>query len=292
MYREASKLRTRVKGRLHMTFNYDKASQQTRMAVCEQEPPLRVIRAFPLSGGGALVHTHNLSGGILGGDQLSVSADIGPHATVQLTSTSATRIYRSASDAPTAVQTNTFQVREEGLLEYLPDQLIPFAGSRYQQQTHIELASAAGLFWWEIIAPGREARGELFDYEQLHLAAEITAQGKPLAIERLKIEPQQRAPSSLTRLGAYPYFSSFYICKVGLEPASWLQMEQQLSALAQELSRPGEIHWGVSTLVAHGLLVRAISQQGREVAKGLLAFWRAAKLTLYGQEAILPRKIY
>lgn len=285
-------LTPRVKGRLHMTFAYDEPSQQTRLAVCEQEPPLRVIRAFPLSGGGALVHTHNLSGGVLGGDQLSISATLGPHAAVQLTSTSATRIYRNSAETPAATQTNTFHVGEGGLLEYLPDPLIPFAGSRYRQHTHIELAPHAGLFWWETITPGREARGEVFDYEQLHLAAEITTQGKPLTIERLKIEPQQRSPSSLTRLGAYPYFSSFYICKVGLEAGRWLPMEQQLSTLAQELSQPGAISWGVSTLVAHGLLVRAVSRQGRAITTGLLAFWRAAKLALYGQEAIPPRKIY
>jgi len=178
------------------------------------------------------------------------------------------------------------------LLEYLPDPLIPFAGSRYQQHTHIDLAYDAGLFWWETITPGREAHGEVFGYEKLYLMAEITAQGKPLAIERMKIEPQQRAPSSLTRLGSFPYFCSFYICKVGLQATRWLQLEQQLSTLAQELSRPMDISWGVSTLVAHGLLVRAVSRQGRDIATGLLAFWRAAKLALYGQEAIPPRKIY
>lgn len=282
----------RVKGRLHMTFAYDETFHQTRLALCEQESPLRVIRAFPLSGGGALVHMHNLSGGVLGGDQLSISARIGPRASVQLTSTSATRLYRSSPTAPVAVQTYTIQVQEGGLLEYLPDQLIPFAGSRYRQHTHIELAHDAGLFWWETIAPGRKARGEVFDYEQLQLEAKITALGRPLAIERMKIEPQHRTPSSLTRLGAYPYFCSFYICKVGLEPAYWLHMEQRLSVLAQQLSRPEEIHWGVSTLVAHGLVVRAVSRQGREIATGLLAFWREAKFALYGQEAIPPRKIY
>jgi urease accessory protein len=281
-----------VKGRLSMTFAYDDTSQETRLVVCDQVPPLRVIRAFPLAGSATLVHMHNLSGGILGGDHLSISANIGPRATVQLTSTSATRIYRSSPTAPIATQTYSIQIREGGLLEYLPDPLIPFAGSRYQQQTHIDLVHDAGLFWWETITPGREAHGEVFGYEQLHLAAEITALGKPLAIERMKIEPQQRAPSSPTRLGSFPYFCSFYICKVGLEATRWLQLEQQLSTLAQELSRPMDISWGVSTLVAHGLLVRAVSRQGRDIATGLLAFWRAAKLALYGQEAIPPRKIY
>ena len=178
------------------------------------------------------------------------------------------------------------------MLEYLPDPLIPFAGSRYHQHTHIDLAPDAGLFWWETIAPGREARREVFDYKQLQLEAQITSQGRPLAIECMKIEPQQRTPSSLTRLGPYLYFCSFYICKVGLEPDRWLQMEQQLSTLAQELSQPEEIHWGVSTLVAHGLVIRAVSRQGRGIATGLQAFWREAKFALYGQEAIPPRKIY
>jgi urease accessory protein len=282
----------RVKGRLSMTFAYDDTSQLTRMVVCDHEPPLRVIRAFPLTGGSTLVHMHNLSGGILGGDQLSISANIGPHASVQLTSTSATRIYRSSLTTPIATQTYSIQIQEGGLLEYLPDPLIPFAGSRYQQQTHINLAQDAGLFWWEIITPGRTARGEVFDYEQLHLATEITAQGKPLALEHMKIEPQQRAPSSFIRLGSFPYFCSFYICKVGMEATRWLQIEQQFSTLAQEMSRPMDISWGVSTLVAHGLIVRAVSRQGRDISAGLLAFWRAAKLILYGQEAIPPRKIY
>ena len=285
-------LAPRVKGRLSMTFTYDDTSQQTRMIVCDHEPPLRVIRAFPIMGGSTLVHMHNLSGGILGGDHLSINADIGPCSSVQLTSTSATRIYRSSPTAPIATQTYSIQVQEGGLLEYLPDPLIPFAGSRYQQHTHIDLAHDAGLFWWETITPGREARGEVFGYEQLYLATEITAQGKPLAIERMKIEPQHHAPSSFTRLGSFPYFCSFYICKVGMEATRWLQMEQQLSILAQEMSRPMDISWGISTLTAHGLVVRAISRQGRDIATGLLAFWRAAKLMLYGQEAIPPRKIY
>lgn len=282
----------RVNGRLNMYFTYDQDTQQTRLSVCEQEPPLRVIRAFPLSSGGALVHIHNLSGGVLGGDQLSISADIGPGASVQLTSTSATRIYRSSATAPTSTQINTFYVRDGALLEYLPDPLIPFAGSRYQQSTHIALSANAGLFWWETLAPGRKARGELFDYSSLAINTKITTGDRPLAIERMTIEPQLHHPSSGIRLGSYPYFCSFYICKVGLPAIVWLQMEQQLNLLAQELSHPEEILWGVSTLVAHGLLIRAVSRQGKAIAPGLFAFWRTAKQVLYGQEATLPRKIY
>jgi urease accessory protein len=184
------------------------------------------------------------------------------------------------------------RVREDALLEYLPDPLIPFSGSRYQQSMCIDLEGGAGLFWWETVAPGRIARGELFDYERLHLGLNISAQGRPIAIECLKLEPHCRVLSSLARLGPYSYFCSFYICRVGLAAIHWSNLEKELGALAQELSRPGELSWGVSTLVAHGLVIRALSRQGRDIFPGLLSFWRAAKRNLYNEEAVPPRKIY
>lgn len=281
-----------VRGRLHLEFVYDRERQGTRLAVSEQQAPLQVIRAFPLDDGGALVHLHNLSGGVLGGDQLALSVEIGARAYVQLTSTSATRVYRSRPEMLPALQENTILVQQDALLEYLPDPLIPFAGSRYHQRTRITLEPGAGLFWWEVITPGRVARNEIFDYDMLQMELVIAAQRRPIAIEAFKLEPQQRALTSPARLGAYHYTCSFYICRVGLEAAYWSRLEQELSQMACQLTRHGEISWGVSTLVAHGLVIRAVSKQGRDIAPGLQAFWHAAKLALYGQPAIPPRKIY
>ncbi len=258
----------------------------------EQKPPLKVIRAFPIDDGGALVHLHNISGGVLSGDVLSLSANVRQGAYAQLTSTSATRLYRSRIGNATASQTNTLSIEEDGLLEYLPDPLIPFAGSRYQQHTSIELSDNAGLFWWETVAPGRLAKGECFAYDMLEMSLKIAVQGKPIALEHFKLEPVARPLTSITRLGPYRYFCSFYICKVGIETRQWQDIERLLGELAQQLSCYHEVSWGVSTLVAHGLAVRAVSKEGRTIATGLPAFWKAAKLALYGREATLPRKVY
>ncbi len=278
-------------GKLHLGFAHDEEQQYSKLSVCVQQPPLKVIRAFPLIDGGALVHLHNISGGVLGGDQLEVSIHVGTRACAQVTSTSATRIYRCKPHLPAATQTTTIQVEEGGLLEYLPDPLIPFAGSRYQQRSRIELAANAGLFWWETLAPGRCARDEVFAYDLLHLDLDICAQGKPLAIERIRLAGTHQF-SSLAQLGGYHYLSSFYICKVGLEAADWLQLENDLSRITQQLTVPGEICWGVSTLVAHGLVIRALSRGGRAIPSGLMTCWQAAKHALYGREALPPRKVY
>src|SRR3981189_542673 len=84
-----------VNGHLRLRFQARGDSRRTILAECEQQLPLRVVRAFQLDDGGALVHLHNLSGGVLGGDQLDVTIEVGPGAVAQVTSTGATRIYRS-----------------------------------------------------------------------------------------------------------------------------------------------------------------------------------------------------
>jgi urease accessory protein len=280
---------SRVQGRLHLDFDR-LGGGTTRLLVREATPPLRVIRAFELADGAAMIHLHNVSGGVLGGDHLEMSVRVGAGAQAQVTTTSATRVYRSRGQR--AVQTNTIQVAEGGLLEMLPDPVIPFAASDYQQITRVQLAEGAGLFWWEVIAPGREARGERFAYNRLMLETEIHACGRPIALECSRLEPGLRPLAALSRLGTYHYFAAFYICRVGMPSAAWNTLESELAELASSLTQSAEIQWGVSTLAAHGLVVRSLSQNSRGILKGLTAFWDKAKRSLYGREAIPPRKIY
>lgn len=276
---------------LALDFARDAASGRTVLAASSQEPPLRVVRAFPLADGAALAHLHNVSGGLLGGDHLTLSVNAGAGASVQLTTTGATRIYRPRAGAAETTQANDIRVAEDALLEYLPDPLIPFAGARYAQRTSIHLAHGAGLFWWEIVAPGREARGEVFQYERLEMKTDLIANGRLIAAERLRLEPRNHALASLARLGPYHYWATFYICRVGLDGGTWLATETHLREVATQLSRPGESLWGISTLVADGLVVRGVARRGRDVIAGLHAVWREAKLRLYGREAIPPRKV-
>ena len=281
-----------VNGSLQLGFEYDAKLGHTILRTCQQQPPLRVVRSFETGTGGALVHLHNLSGGVLGGDKLLLEVEVGPEAYAQLTSTGATRLYRSRPHEGVAVQTNRAVVAENGLLEYLPDSVIPFGGSRYRQETKIELATGAGLFWWETVAPGREAKGELFEYASLQLNLDLVGAGKPLISERVWLEPAKRGLDSSVRLGGYRYFATFMICKVGWQSGQWRSLENQLSERGQQLSKTGEIVWGVSTLTAHGLVIRVISQTGRAISAGLIEFWKLAKYELYGQAAVIPRKVY
>jgi len=282
---------SRVEASLELDFEFDQAAGCTVLAASRQQAPLQVVRAFALEDGAALAHLHNVSGGLLGGDGLELRTHVGAGASAQLTTTGATRIYRARELAADAVQSNHISVGENALLEYVPDPIIPFAGARFRQQTTIQLASGAGLFWWEILAPGREARGELFAYDRMELRMDIWTPERLIAAERIRLEPRVHAVSSLARLGDYRYWATFYICRVGADRKVWAAAEQRLREVAASVSPDGETRWGVSTLATDGLVVRCLAREGRWVLAGLREIWTAAKSLLYGREAIPPRKV-
>jgi urease accessory protein len=262
------------------------------MHVAAQQPPLRVLRAFTNPESGALVHLHNVSGGILGGDQLSLRVRAEAGSRVQLTTTSATRVYRCKADGIESVQRSEIEVGPHALLEILPDPLIPFAGAHYRQEMVLKLGEAARLFWWEVLTPGREARGEVFAYKLVYLATSITAAGMPVAWERMAFEPGPDRSAQDAVFGPYRYLSTCYLCSVGASRQTLNGWEGQLTALAAQFSTPGDSLWGVSTLAAHGLIIRGLSRSGRDIATQLFAFWRLSRALLGEPTPTLPRKLY
>lgn len=289
---EQNSERSGVYGSLGLRFRRARETGPTRLLVEEQVPPLRVVRAFAGDDEMAVVHLHNISGGVLGGDQLHLAAQLEAGSQAQLTTTGSTRVYRQREGYGPAVQSNRFSVGPGALLEYLPDSLIPYADSHFRQMTRIDLAGDAGLFYWEVLAPGRTARGEEFAYAGLEMELEIYGAGEPIVLERLRWQPERHDLRSPARLGEYGYYAVFYACRVGVAEERWLALEGELRGLADELSRPGEALWGVSTLPAHGLSVRVLSKNNRAIPPGLVRFWQELKRKLYGREAVPPRKVY
>lgn len=277
--------------RAGLELEFRNAAGVTELARSVHQAPLQMVRSFPLADGSTLAHLHNVSGGLLGGDELSLQVRVGESAQVMLTSTGATRIYRARFDAPAAKQSNEVNVARGGLLEYVPDQIIPFAGARFSQRTTVRLAEDAGLFWWEVLAPGREAHGEQFAYEQVDTRMDIVSQGRPIACEQVRLRPHRHEDFRASRLAGYLYWVSFYICRAGVQPKRWLALEDRLRQLAPGLGDPAELRWSVSTLAADGLAVRCLALRGHPLFAGLRALWSAAKLELYGREAIPPRKV-
>jgi len=111
-----------------------------------------------------------------------------------------------------------------------------------------------------------------------------------VAMERYSVTPSSRDPRSVARWGRFRYSATLYICHTGIAQSQWLGLESRLSEQAfGQVS--GSSRWGVSALVAGGLVIRGLALEAHQITSGLYTFWNLAKQELWGEPAVPPRKI-
>ena len=265
---------------------------RSRFRVVREDPPWKVVRAFNLPESGKLVHLHNVSGGVLAGDRLALHVEVESGAVAQITTTGATRLYRHRAGAVDSEQTATFLVGDAAQLEYLPDPVIPYAGSRHRQRTEIRLGGGATLFWWDVLAPGRLAAGERFAFDRLAVQTVIHTGPRPVLREDYVLEPAKRPLDAPVRMLGYSHMASFCAVQEGRPWAFWKSLEAQLNDIARRRTSPGRTIWGASTLASDGMVVRGLAASGRFIYEPLVEFWTAARLAMTGTASVPPRKIY
>jgi urease accessory protein len=284
-----------------LQLEFSRQSHRSVFRCPRQDPPWKIVRGFTLEHGESLVHLNNVSGGIFGGDALKLSVRVHCGAEAQITTTGATRIYRPRPEAADAILVSDFKVGKDAVLEYLPDALIPFRSSRAFQRTSCSLDEGATLFFWETVAPGRTASGERFDYERLRLVTEVDVQGRAVFRDRLLLEPANSPMRSPARFADCSYLVTFLAMRAGLTVPELRALEQSLETVVYDADFQGETpsegqprasHWGVTTLPAHGVLVRGMVDSAVRVPAMLQTLWSQAKYHLCGRVAIAPRKTY
>src|SRR5581483_849532 len=119
------------------------------------------------------------------------------------------------STGAVAEQTIELHIAEGGVLEWLPDPTIPFAGSRFRQAITVRLASDAALILWDVLAAGRIACDERWLFDAVANEIRI-AQGRGEVIERYTLGRENGA-ARLTE--AWNYVASIYVVSDRLDPA-------------------------------------------------------------------------
>lgn len=115
----------------------------------------------------AYMYIMSPSGGILQGDTYRIEIELEKGAQAHFTTQGATRVYRMEKGF--AVQSVSICAGEGAYVEYMPDQIIPYAGSRFYQKTSLRTHPEATVVYSEVITPGRTAMGESFQYDVCYL---------------------------------------------------------------------------------------------------------------------------
>ena len=119
----------------------------------------------------------------------------------------------------------------------------------------------------------------------------ITAEGRPILIEKWALNPADMPIESLVHMGHWAHNATFVVCHCGAPTEEIAELESALSVVAQEHS-DSETIWGVSRLVRDGVLVRGMSTVGRKLPHLLEKFHDCARQMLLAKPLVRPRKIY
>jgi len=172
------------------------------------EGPLGLQRAFyPEAGGVAHLYLLHPPGGIVHGDELSVTVSAGEGTHGLITTPAATKFYRSTGRV--ARQKQTFRVASGAALEWLPQETIVFGAARVRTSTRVELAPGGRFCGWDVVCLGRAASEDYFESGEIRQAFEVWQGERPLFIERSHFHASAPVRREAWGLGGHSVFGTF-----------------------------------------------------------------------------------
>jgi urease accessory protein len=145
--------------------------------------PLRLLTPGN-HGCAAWIYTSNHGGGLVDGDHITLTIDVGEGAAAFVSTQASTKIYRSPSG--TSAETLA-RIEPDGLLAVVPDPVVCFATSRYRQIQRFDLADRAALVLVDWISSGRHAAGERWAFTEYHSQIVVRLAGKLLVHDALAL---------------------------------------------------------------------------------------------------------
>ncbi len=127
----------------------------------------------------------NTGGGIVGGDSLAFTLDMGAGVDAVHSSATAERIYRSMG--PPARIDITLSLESAARLDWLPQETILFSGARLHRRFEIDMAPDAQLLMVEMVVFGRVAHGEVPGEGELRDDWRIRRGGKLVFAEAVRL---------------------------------------------------------------------------------------------------------
>lgn len=190
----------------------------------------------------------NPTAGFFDGDYLETNIHVAPGAKLVLSTPSASRVYRTRSGAA-AVSCQKFRVEENASLEWIPEPFIAHAGARYVQRTKIDLHPGASLLFFDWIAPGRVAMGEIFAYQHLRWELDLSLGETLIARERYDLRPGDDSLEALRAKFPAAHYLSVYAA--GAMAKNW--PAEALDALTGE-----DVYLGHGPLAGGVHVIRAL----------------------------------
>ena len=264
-----------------LRLDFERRGPRTVLARARSTLPLQVLAPVALDDPAAVVSILNPTGGLVGGDRLTIDVTVGPAAHACLTTPSATKVYRATSDP--ASQDVTLRLEAGAIGEWVPDHTIPFAGSALRQRITVDVADGACLILLDAFAAGRVGRGETWRFRLLEGGITVRDAKGWLLRDRFVLEGAGPLdPGGLGATERRPYFASFVVVADDVEAFR--------RGVAARFPAGGEVAVAAGSLPRRGTLVRCLAPSAPLLLDAVDALWAVARREVLGLPPLALRK--
>lgn len=205
------------------------------LSCVEFSAPFKVMSPFTDENGIMEVMYMAASAGIMEGDRQEFEVSVQKGSGMLVTSQSYDKIHRMPSGH--AERQTVINVADNAFLLYMPQTVIPFAGSEFCSSTDIELAGMKStLIYQEIMSCGRASRGEKFQYRKFSSGISVKREGRLIYRENVKYVPDDMPMSGAGMFEGFTHMASMLIFGAELTDA----LENDIKKLICAETMPGE----------------------------------------------------
>ncbi len=154
-----------------LDLRFHQAGGKTVLASAQHVGPLTVQRPFYPEEETCHLYLLHPPGGIVGGDELTISAHLAPGCHTLITMPGASKFYRSSGAQALVRQQLT--LAPQATLEWLPQDAIFFPGANARLFTTFHLCASSRLLAWDLLCLGRPVIGETFSHGTLSNRLEV-----------------------------------------------------------------------------------------------------------------------
>ena len=220
----------------------------------------------------------NSAGGFVEGDVSQFHATLEAGTRALFTTTASTKFYKCL-EQQTSREIVDILVGPGALLEYCPDEAIPFERSRVKRINRITMDESSRIFATDMISAGRihYGDGEAFKFDSLMSEFEIRIANRTIALDRLLATTPQ-AIAALPRL----WHGAFHMATVfGYAPDLPRTIEDEVHALCKNVA---ETEIGVSR-IENLLIVRILANETWQAHEAMYKAWEALRPSIAGKPA-------
>lgn len=174
--------------------------------------PFKVLHPFHQDGF-LQIMVVKVSAGLMAGDRQSIAITLEPGAKAEFLSQSYEKIHQMAEGE--AIREGVVTVGRDATLFYAPLPVLPFADSAFRSAFTIELADETSrLFYSDILACGRAARGERFAYRLYRSRVRIKSGGNLIYADNFRFAPQEDDVDceGFTQYEGYTHLGNYLLC--------------------------------------------------------------------------------